>query len=360
VARVFGAAPAAAFVVFLALALPGSAWGQSSLQEVTKTPTTLTSGWQSKLQGSVLDASTYIGSGSFYATGYRNPYASIALFARPTYQLGTRYKLSLNARIFLEEELTSPDSPTAQRFYPYDPWVWLAAGNLHTFERSKIRVGGVLRTILPLSPESRYQHMLFGAGAGLNVNRAFEFGAVNDEARKWTLALTYGTVFVKYVQTSNFRGNGPGDSSGCSAPGSASTGGAAAAGGEPGASDADRCGGPANTNFAMSHAFIAALSRGVWSFSATLLVSNTFKYAFPDDALTADNAALRGRSDSTWGILSASYQWRKHLGFSVGVSSLQPALDSRYRYPRFPFFDLSGGLNYNNFTQLFASVNGSL
>jgi hypothetical protein len=283
----------------------------------------------------------------------------VAVFARPTYQLGTRYKLSLNARIFLEEELTRPADTTGRRFYAYDPWVWLAAGNLHTFERSKIRIGGVVRSILPLSPESRYQHMLFGIGAGFNVNRSFEFGDVSDDQRKWTLSLTYAPVFVKYVQTSRFRGDYPGDTSGCRAPESASSG-AASGGGDPGASDADRCGGPANTNFAVSHGFIAALSRGPWSLAATLLVSNTFKYAFPEDALTADNATPLGRSDSTWGIVSATYKWRKHLGFSLGISSLQPALDARNRYPRFPFFDLSGGLNANNYTHLFASVNGSL
>ena len=98
----------------------------------------------------------------------------------------------------------------------------------------------------------------------------------------------------------------------------------------------------------------------MWSLSATLLISNTFKYAFPSDALTAGSGEPLGRSDTTWGILSAGYQWRKHLGFSLGISSLQPALDARYRYPRFPFFDFSGGLNANNFTQLFASVNGSI
>jgi hypothetical protein len=354
VARVLGAAPAAVL-----LALPGLAWGQAALQEVTKAPAPATTGWQSKFQGSSVDLMTYIGAGSFYVSGERAEYASLAVFARPTYQLGTRYKLSLNARIFLEEELTSPDNTSARRFYAYDPWVWLAASNLHTFERSKIRIGGVVRSILPLSPESRYQHMLLGIGAGFNVNRSFEFGDVNDEKRKWTLALTYAPVFVKYVHTSRFRGDAPGDTSGCTAPASASSG-AGAGGGDPGASDADRCGGPANTNFAISHGFIAALSRGVWSLTATLLVSNTFKYAFPEDAFTADGATPLGRSDSTWGILAATYKWRKHLGFSVGISSLQPALDARYRYPRFPFFDLSGGLNANNFTQLFASVNGSL
>ena len=48
------------------------------------------------------------------------------------------------------------------------------------------------------------------------------------------------------------------------------------------------------------------------------------------------------------------------MGVSAGISSLQPALDSRYRYPRFPFFDLSGGANANNFTQFFVGVNGSI
>ena len=116
-----------------------------------------------KFEGSSAEASTYIGSGSFYASGYHNPYASIALFVKPSYALGTRYKLALRARIYVEEEFTSPDTPNGRRFYPYDPWVWLSADNLHKFERSKIRIGGAVRTILPLSYESRYQNMLFGS-----------------------------------------------------------------------------------------------------------------------------------------------------------------------------------------------------
>jgi len=44
---------------------------------------------------------------------------------------------------------------------------------------------------------------------------------------------------------------------------------------------------------------------------------------------------------------------------SIGLSSLQPALDSRYRYLRFPFFDFSGA-NANNYTNVFASINGTL
>jgi hypothetical protein len=39
---------------------------------------------------------------------------------------------------------------------------------------------------------------------------------------------------------------------------------------------------------------------------------------------------------------------------------MQPALDSRYRHPRFPFFDLSGGANANNYTQVFFALDGVL
>jgi hypothetical protein len=126
---------------------------------------------ENKFKGSLLEAATYVGSGSFYASGYHDPYASLALYARPTYDLGTPYALTLNARLYVEAELTQPDNPEARHLYLYDPWFWLAAGNLHTFESSKIRIGGLTRLVLPLSPESRYQNMLFAVGAGLNFNR---------------------------------------------------------------------------------------------------------------------------------------------------------------------------------------------
>jgi hypothetical protein len=309
--------------------------------------------------GSFVEASTYVGTGTFYASGYRNPYTSLALYVKPSYDLGTKYHLALRGRVYLEEEIiTLPDTTNGRRFYPLDPWVWLAADNLHTFERSKIRIGGLVRAILPLSYESRYEHMLFGIAPGFTVNRDFEFGQVNDEARKWSLKLTWSLVVPKYFQTSHFRGSGPNDTTGCLAASSLATGGISAGGG-PSVSDADRCGGPANTNFAVGNGFLASLSRGKWSLGASLLIANNFKYAFPTDALAPTAGVPAGRSDTSWGILSVGYQLRPHLGLGAGVASLQPALDSRYRYPRFPFFDLSG-TNANNYTQLFLSVNGSL
>ena len=349
---------AAAVLVFVAHTTYAWAQGASTVQDISrKTETTTSDRWK-KFEGSSAEVSTYIGSGTFYTSGYYNRYASLAVFAKPSYSLGTPYKLALRARLYVEEELTSPDMPNYRRFYPYDPWFWLSADNLKTFERTKIRVSGAFRVIVPVSWESRYQHMLFGVGGGPAFNRNFTFGQVDDEARKWTLTLLWQSVFVKYVQTSHFRGSGPGDTTGCMAPNGGGTGGTTS-GGSFSSGEGDHCGGPANTNYAFGNTFMASLARGKWSGMMTLYLSNAFKYAFPADVLTNDNAALTGRSDMTWGIVALSYELRPHLSLSAGISSLQPALDSRYRYPRFPFWDFAGG-NFNNYSQVFLSVGGTL
>jgi hypothetical protein len=352
------ARPYLAAVGLIVVAHTTYAWADSPVQDIARSPTSPTPEYLKKLEGSTAEASTYIGSGSFYSSGYHNPYASIALFLKPSYALGTRYKLALRARIYVEEEFTSPDTPNGRRFYPYDPWVWLAADNLHKFERSKIRIGGVVRTILPVSYESRYEHMVFGLGIGPNVNRDFEFGQINDEKRKWSLKLMWAFMAAKYFHTSPYRGSGPGDTTGCLAPSGGGSGGGAGGGGPTGG-EGDHCGGPANTNFAIANTFLGILAHGKWSGMVSLYIANTFKYGFPADAMTADNAALTGRSDITWGIVSLSYELRPHLSLSAGIASLQPALDSRYRYPRFPFWDFSGA-NMTNYSQVFFSVGGTL
>jgi hypothetical protein len=317
-------------------------------------------GWAQKFAGSAVELSSYAGTGTFYTSGYRDPYVSVAVFARPTYDLGTRYALSLNARLYVEEELTLPDNPEGRHFYPYDPWVWLSAQNLHTFGRSKIRVGGLLRTILPLSYESRYANLLFGLGAGFNLNRPFQLGHAADPSRQWTLTASYVFIFYKYFHSSDFRGSGPADTSGCRAPDSSALGGATASGGDPSVSATDRCGGPVNPDFSFVDAFIVALARGKWTLTTTLLITNTFDYAVTTDALTSVNAVYRGRGDTTWGIVALAYQLRPRLAVSAGVSSQQPALDARQQNLRFPFYDLSGGASANNYTQFFASLTGTL
>ena len=97
--------------VGLVLVAHSYAWAQNPVQIATK----------SELPGAVEEVRrvvrstlySYVGSGSFYTSGYSNPYASLALFALPTYDLGTRYKLALRARIILEQELTRRTTPPA-------------------------------------------------------------------------------------------------------------------------------------------------------------------------------------------------------------------------------------------------------
>jgi hypothetical protein len=314
--------------------------------------------WMQKMAGSSVELSSYVGSGSFYNSGYSNPYVSAAVFARPTYDLGTRLRLSANARVYVEQEFTKADNPNGRGFNPYDVWLWLSAKELHRFERSKIKLGAVARLVLPLSYESRYSHMVTGLGAGFNLNRTFEFGHDPVPEQRWILAVSLAGVFTKYFYTSDLRGSGPSDSTGCRAylPAGLASGGT----GGPTAAESDRCGGPVNTNFAVATSGTFAVSKGKWSLAAILLIANSFRYQVSADIEAMLPASAVGRSDTTWGIVSLGYSFTDRFGISVGLSSYQPALDSEYRHLRFPFFDLSGGANANNYTQGFVSLSGTL
>jgi hypothetical protein len=342
----------------------GAAWAQGAVRDQTGTVTAAPpdeetkSALQQRFAGSYAELSTYVGSGSFYTSGYRDPYVSNALNLRPTVQLGTKYKLSLNGRFYVEEEYTTPDTSNGRRFYPLDSWLFLSAKNLYTMPRAKVTFSGTLRAVFPTSYESRYAHLVTSLGTGLVATRPFEFGRPDSQGKRWNLMLSLGSTFAKALRTSETRGNFPGDTNGCRSAGPAGYN-----GGGGGAPDTDRCGGPLNTSFTFLSSGMAILTRGKWSFTTMLIVINEFKYSIDPltTALIVDNAHQipRGRSDWTWGILSVGYDLTEHLGLAAGIASYQPALDSRYQYMRFPFFDFSGG-NANNFTQGFLSVTGTL
>jgi hypothetical protein len=312
---------------------------------------------EKRFGGSMVDLTTYIGSGTFYASGYHDPYVANALMLRPTYQLGTKYKLSLSARVYLEEEYTLPDNPTGRRFNALDTWLYLAAKNLYTEARSKIRISGTGRVVIPTSFESRYAHMLTAVGVGLSANRGFEFGTPDSQGKRWDLSLSLGDTFTKFIRTSALRGDGAGDSTGCR---SFVTGGARSGTGEFGGTSADdRCGGPLNTNFSNGIVLNATLIRRRASLSATYSLINEFKYSAPNDMFTSMNAVPLGRVDATWAILALGYEFTDHIGASLGLSTFQPALNSRENGLRFPLFDFSG-TNANNFTQVFVGLSGTL
>jgi hypothetical protein len=176
--------------------------------------------------------------------------------------------------------------------------------------------------------------------------------------QRWNLATSLAGVFTKYFYTNDLRGSGPNDSSGCRP--FLAAGLAAGSTGGPTAAASDRCGGSVNTNFALATSGTVALSKGKWSLATILVISNSFRYRVSADTEAMLPQSDVGRADTTWGIVSFGYSFTDHVGISVGLSSFQNALDSQYKNLRFPFFDLSGGANANNYTQGFVSLSGTL
>jgi hypothetical protein len=324
---------------------------------LTATPTGEKKTWlQQRFTGSWVNVSAYSGTSTFYSSGYRDPYVSNVVYLKPYFQLGTKYDLSLAARVILEEELTLPDTPNGRRFYPEDTWLSLGAKNLYTAPRAKIKIGGGTKIVLPTSYESLYSHLVFGLGASLGASRPFEFGKPDAQGKRWSLVLTLGSSFTKNFHTSEVRGNFPGDTTGCR-----ETGPAGNVGGPSGVSGNDRCGGPLNTSFSVLSSGGVELARGRYSLSVNLIIINNFRYSVDSSvwATTMLNEVPMGRQDYSWGLITLSRDFNAHLSASAGIASYQPALDSRYQNLRFPFFDFSGA-NANNFTQLFLGLTGTL
>jgi hypothetical protein len=309
-----------------------------------------------KFAGSFAELSTYIGTGTFYTGGYSRPNVQEALYLKPVFNLGTKLNLTLNARVYLLYEFTNPDSESAQRFSPLDSWLWLNAGNLYTEPHTKIRLSGNVRVVLPTSYESRYANMVMALGGGLGLSRRFEWGKNKD----WNAGISLSSAVVKNFHTHAYRGNGPDDLAGCHGQLSPAVA-AGAARGEiaPAVADTDACGGPLNTNVSVTSALSPSIGYKKLSLAVTMIFINSFKYSFDNDPYTAMHTVQTGQVDQTWGMISLAYEINDHLGVDVGLSSYQPALNSMYNAPRFPFFDFESG-NAANYTQVFLGVNGTL
>ena len=345
----------------------GQVWAQGVVRDqsgtLTATPTEQDrkSWFEQHFTGSIAEVTTYIGSGTLYTSGYHDSYVSDAFYIRPTYQLGTRFKLTLNARVYVEEEWTLPDNSTGRRLNPLDSWIYLAAKDLYTMPRAKIRFSGSLRAVIPISYESRYANLITAFGASGAAARSFELGRPDAQGKRWDLSTSLGFGYTKSIYSSDVRGAFPGDTTGCRTTGPATfTNGP----GGPSPSETDRCGGPLNTSFTITTSGNVALSRGRYSLSMTLIVINQFKYSIDETTtnliVSQTDTTPQGRQDFTWGIVSAGYELTDHVSLSVGIASYQPALDSTYQHLRFPFFDVTAGSNANNYAQLLVGVTGTL
>jgi len=340
-----------------------TAWAQGAVRDQSGTLTTTADDqakktWlEQRFGGSIAELTTYVGTGTFYTSGYRDPYISNALFFRPQYNLGTKYKLALRARVYLEEEYTTPDTSNGRRFYPLDTIFYLNARNLYTGARSKVTFFGGGRVVVPTSYESRYAHLVTTLGLSAGATRTFEFGRPDAQGKRWGLNLLYAQIADKALRTSAVRGSFPGDTNGCRTTGPAGETGSA------GGAESDRCGGPLNTSYSFAETGIASLTRGRVSLTVSLIVINEFKYSIDADRYTMlvaqSNQRPTGRADFTWGVTSLAYEITDKVSVSLGVASYQPAMDSRQQNLRFPFFDFNG-TNADNFTQVSVGVSGTL
>ncbi len=308
---------------------------------------------QEKMAGSFLETGLYVGSGSFYASGYRNPYVSGSLYIRPRFNLGTKAQLSLNLRIYHLLEFTQPDEPTDRRWVPLDMWVWLSAGNLFTEKHTGIRLSGQFRLVLPSSYESIYSNLALGMALGLSLSKNFKL------PKDVGISLSLGAVVTKNFHTHIYRGKGPDDTSGCRGLSNPSATGTAAIGEMATVSTTDTCGGTLNTSHSVVSSGSIGLSWKKLSIGVTLIFINAWKYAFPKDQFTADHAVARGQVDSTWGLISLGYDINDHFSLSLGMSSSQPAKTADQKGYRFPFFDFQSG-SYANNTSVFLSASGTL
>jgi hypothetical protein len=363
--------PLAVASALASLAFASAAWAQGAVRDSSGTLTASPEDeakktWlERKFGGSTAEVSTYVGTGTFYTSGYHDPYVSNALFARPQYNIGTKYKLAVAARIYFEEEYTTPDTPNARRWSLQDSVLYLNAKNLYTMPRAKVTFGVSTRVAIPLSFESRYSHMVTALGINPSATWNHEFGRADAQGKRWNFMLMYAQGFSKPFYTSATRGLFPGDTTNCR-----TTVAAGAPGGLASAQD-DRCGGPLNTEFAISETGVATLSRGRFSFTASLGIFNSFKYSVDSDTykmiiaaqqtmpLGTANTTAQGRTDMTWGILGAGYDITDKLNFELGIATIQPAMTLDNKSLRFPFFDFYG-TNAMNYSQVFVGVSGTL
>ncbi len=328
----------AVLAVLLGL-LPASAFALGSVDERGEEAAPAARGFP--LSGSATLENT-VGLGSFVEnpdTGQmKMPYYALLLTLRGKWRLAD--KLALAARFDLEKEVTSSYTSTStlrHQLSPGDLQLTLQHSDLFTDEwLTGLRVDGDLRLYFPTSYTSRYATRLLGLSARLGLNRklgGFQFAAGSRVVRyvsRYTQA-----VVPEYEEH----------------PGDLPCSGLAVDGGTI-------CGGRATTHttlihdFTLGYDFTDRISAGLY-----LFVINHFSYAEEPDALSSPYASGENQRDLTWGVVDLSYQMREWLGYSIGVSSYQPAKTEDGARLRFPFWDLEG--RAENYVTFYFDVTGS-
>lgn len=273
-----------------------------------------------------------LGIGTFVADKYaRNPYYGWSLDLRPRYYFTP--KLFAELRFTLQGELTTSyqTSTTYKRqVMPSDLLLTLKYNNVATIPGIKVNFSPFIRLGAPTSYESRYRNLYLSTAAGFNLNRMFGDHVFLDYQfrfnKNWNR--TAQPTISGTVALARFRG-------------AEDVGGGEVINGDDN-----------NISFSVFNALTGSfIINDQWSITLQLAIQNSWTYlSVPKDAQSSQYAkAGRGQRDRTYGTLDLTYQPWEHFGFSLGLTSQQPAKTADNKRFRFPFFDFSSeGNNYTN------------
>lgn len=268
----------------------------------------------------------------------RIPYYGWSLSLRPKYYVTNQF--TIEARFDLSQELTATygtSTTKARQVMPSDTLVTFRYQNAYKGEYTwDIGISPFLRIGAPSSYESRDRNLLLSLGAGFDLSRMFGEHVY----------MVYTFRFTK-----NFN----------SLPGQSVSDEVALIrmhGSEAVGSGEVFTGEPAVSMSVFNNLLTTFIIDEQWSISLQLGILNAWNYALApserDDktseyAKTPDNGLFHG-SDKTYGVIDVTYQPWEHVGFSLGISSIQPAKTADGSSIRFPFFDFtSAPNNYTNF-----------
>jgi hypothetical protein len=268
----------------------------------------------------------------------RVPYYGWSLSLRPKYYITSQ--LTVEARFDISQELTtsSQTSTTKPRqVMPSDTFVTVRYQNAYKGEYTwDIGISPFIRIGAPSSYQSRDRNLYLSLAAGFDLSRMFG-----------------EHVYLSYTfrYTKNFNGL-PGQSVGSDVALIRTHGSEAVGSGEV------FTGEPAVSMSVYNSLLASFIINAEWSISLQLGILNAWNYALgpstadqytSEYAKTSSNGLFHG-SDKTYGTLDVTYQPWEHVGFSLGISSIQPAKTADGSGFRFPFFDFrSAPNNYTNF-----------
>ena len=279
-----------------------------------------------------------LGIGTFVSDQYaRNPYYGYTLQIRPRYYFTNRLFAEL-AFALTGELTTSYQTSTTQKrqVMPTDLTLLVKYANVYKIPVLGIDISPFVRMGAPTSYESRYRNLYLSTAAGFNLTRMFGQHVLIDYLfrfnKNWNKT-AQPTISGGQIALSRLRG-------------AEDIGGGEVINGEDN-----------NTSFSVYNALTGSfIINDQWSITLQLAFQNSWTYlSIPKDQFSSANAkAGRGQRDKTFGVLDLTYQPFDHFGFSLGLSSAQPAKTADNKSYRFPFFDFSSA--GNNYTTVYFDV----